>query len=61
MRFGFIEPAASWVLYLLSVYRGAEPRKKMQPNVYKASLPVGTELFERPNLSVVCQSHEDLP
>lgn len=61
MRFGFIEPAASWVLYPLRVYRGAEPRKKMQPDDYEASLPVGTELSERPNLFVVYESHEDLP
>lgn len=61
LRFGFIESGASWVPYLLSLHSGAERRKQMQSDVYDASLPVDLGLFERRNLYVVCQSHEDLP
>lgn len=61
LRFGFIESGASWVPYLLSLHSGAERRRQMQSDVYDASLPVDLELFERRNLYVVCQSHEDLP
>lgn len=61
LRFGFIESGASWVPYLLSLQSGSERRTKMQSDEYDASLPVDTGLFERRNLYVACQSHEDLP
>ncbi|HUY06931.1 MAG TPA: amidohydrolase family protein [Acidimicrobiales bacterium] len=60
LRFGFIESGASWVPYLLSLHSGAERRKQMQSDVYDSALPVDTELFERRNLYVACQSHEDI-
>lgn len=61
LRFGFIESGASWVPYLLSLQSGSERRNRTQADSYDGNLPVDIDLFERRNLYVVCQSHEDLP
>ena len=61
LRFGFIESGASWVPYMLSLLSGSTRRNKVQSESYDPMLAVDTELFERRNIYVACQSHEDLP
>jgi aminocarboxymuconate-semialdehyde decarboxylase len=60
LRFGFIECGASWVPYMLSLLSGAERRNKMQSDVYDPSLPVDITLFDRRNVYMAAQSHEDI-
>lgn len=61
LRFGFIESGASWVPYMLSLLSGSTRRNKTQSDSYDPSLSVDMDLFERRNLYVSCQSHEDIP
>jgi predicted TIM-barrel fold metal-dependent hydrolase len=46
---------------MLSLLSGGERRTKMQANTYNPELPVDITLFDRRNIYVVGQSHEDIP